>query len=318
MMMKAPDLYTRTDGVRGVRNHLFALPTVVCANQVAIQVASLYPALKLIEHQHGCAQIGADNEQTRDVLARLATHPNVYASMLLSLGCEGIVTHEVRSRARALRSSSVDVTVIQQAGGTLGAAQKLEQWYKEQVATREHSQRSPGEWSDVTIGLMQDGDATDADQLLIAPLMTALGGLGARIVITTSIAQGLARTGAAGAWTIAHMAYGIGNSSPVCAMAEGSTELETVTGLTSAGAHVILHLAAQPHLFASPLAPTIRLALSRPVYMLAQDAFDGLYENPVDLDETLALIGRVIAGQETVSEQLGMEEFGLFRIGPTV
>lgn len=317
-MMQAPDLYTRADGVRGIRNHLFALPTVVCANQVAIQVASLYPGLKLIEHQHGCAQIGADNEQTRDVLARLATHPNVYASMLLSLGCEGIVTHEVRSRARALRSGSVDVTVIQQAGGTIGAAQKLEQWYKEQAARREQAQRSSGEWSDVTIGLMIDGDATDADRLLMAPLVTALGGIGARVVITTSIARRFARSEPTLAREIAQVAYGIGSQSPVCAMDEGSTELETLTGLTSAGAHVILHLAAQPHLFASPLAPTIRLALSRPVYLLAQDAFDGSYESAVDVDKTLALVDRIVTGQETVSEQLGMEEFGLLRIGPTV
>ena len=42
--MSTLQAYRRPGGEVGIRNHLFALPVVVCANQVAIDVARKFPA----------------------------------------------------------------------------------------------------------------------------------------------------------------------------------------------------------------------------------------------------------------------------------
>lgn len=313
--MKKPAVYVRADGTCGIRNHLFALPTVVCANQVAIHAARDFPGLKYIEHQHGCAQIGADNEQTRTIFARLAQHPNVYAGMLVSLGCEGIVTEEVLLRANAIGHNPIAVTVIQESGGTLGAGQSLAEWLKDRDKERDRMERSPVEWSDLRIGIMVDDSDDVPDIASIVLLLTALREWGAQVIVPNALGEKLRESGL---HQIALAGYGEVTGAPVSAMATGSNDLETCTGMTAAGAHLIVHVASQPHMFASPLAPTLRFAMNEEVRRVALDDFDGVYSGQADLDGTLDLVARVVSGEETVAEQLGMEQFGLYRIGPTV
>ena len=305
--------FRRKDGSFGVRNHLFTLPAVVCANQVAIDVAMRYPQLKYIEHQHGCAQIGADLLQTRHIFSQLALHPNVYGSMMVSLGCEGLIARELFNKVSSQTAKPIELVVIQESGGTLKAEEQVEQWVQDAQQGAESQSRSPMSWRDLTVGLLFDEDTAEQTSLL-KQLLGVLHDLGARIVVPSSH-QSLAEGLSSGLSTVSH---GSSSSESVWAMEPGSNVLETATGLTAAGAHVILHLTGKPHAFGSPLAPTLRWCLDERVYAEFYDDFDGPLRDELDVPRLLEKLTRVVNGVPCVSESLGMDDFALYRIGPTV
>lgn len=87
--------YLREDGRVGIRNRIFIIPTVGCANNAAKKIAE--KANKLfntnndilaLTHPYGCSQLGDDAANTAKCLAALCKHPNAGGALLLSLGCE--------------------------------------------------------------------------------------------------------------------------------------------------------------------------------------------------------------------------------------
>ena len=95
--------YPRKVGHPGARNELWILPTVGCVNDVAEALAK--EAQKLVggsidgvyafPHPYGCSQLGDDQDNTRRVLANLATHPNAGGVLVLGLGCENSGISEI-------------------------------------------------------------------------------------------------------------------------------------------------------------------------------------------------------------------------------
>lgn len=112
--------YRRPDGRVGVRNHVLILPTITCATQAAKQITELVAGTVSFIHQHGCAQVGVDYEQTFRTYVGMGANPNVYGVVVLGLGCE---THQARSVAGELKKMGklVEVVSIQDHGGTLFA-----------------------------------------------------------------------------------------------------------------------------------------------------------------------------------------------------
>ncbi|MFP5112226.1 UxaA family hydrolase [Bacillaceae bacterium C204] len=112
--------YRRPDGKVGVRNHVLILPTITCATQAAHQITQLVHGTVSFIHQHGCAQVGVDYEQTFRTYVGMGLNPNVYGVVVLGLGCE---THQARSVAGEIAKSGkpVEVISIQDSGGTLMA-----------------------------------------------------------------------------------------------------------------------------------------------------------------------------------------------------
>ena len=80
--------YRRPDGKCGVRNHVLVLPTSVCSSDVAKIIASQVPEAVYVANQSGCAQVGRDLEYTLNTIVGYACNPNVYGTVLVSLGCE--------------------------------------------------------------------------------------------------------------------------------------------------------------------------------------------------------------------------------------
>ena len=88
--------YPRKVGRPGIRNELWIIPTVGCVNDIAKALAK--KALGLVggsvegvyafPHPYGCSQMGGDQDNTRQALANLCTHPNAGGVLLLGLGCE--------------------------------------------------------------------------------------------------------------------------------------------------------------------------------------------------------------------------------------
>lgn len=79
--------YRRKNGDVGIRNDLWIVPTVGCANGIAKALAEKNGA-KALTHPYGCSQLGDDLHVTQKILCGLIKHPNAGGVLVLGLGCE--------------------------------------------------------------------------------------------------------------------------------------------------------------------------------------------------------------------------------------
>lgn len=143
--------YRRPDGRVGIRNHVLILPTITCATQVAKQITELVSGTVSFIHQHGCAQVGVDYEQTFRTYVGMGANPNVYGVVVLGLGCE---THQARSVAGEIAKSGkpVEVISIQDHGGTLLAIAQGAKAAAKLVQDASTLMREPCDFSELIVG----------------------------------------------------------------------------------------------------------------------------------------------------------------------
>lgn len=115
--------YVRPDGSIGVRNYLLIIPTVVCANKIAVEISKKFPKAAVIPHQHGCAQLKPDLDQTERVLYNFGKNGNVGSVLVVGLGCESISSDKIIDEI-SLTGKPVDAVMIQEEGGTTKAVEK--------------------------------------------------------------------------------------------------------------------------------------------------------------------------------------------------
>ncbi len=154
--------YPRKDGRVGVRNELWILPTVGCVNDVARALER--KAQKLVgggvenvyafPHPYGCSQMTEDQDNTRQILADLATHPNVGGVLLLGLGCENSSVDHIRAHMGEYDESRVRFLVCQQVEDEVSAAMEL---LEELAAQMKDEVRVPCPASKLVIGLKCGG-----------------------------------------------------------------------------------------------------------------------------------------------------------------
>lgn len=89
--------YRRKNGLCGIRNEIWILPTVGCVNGVANRLAERLQketggkgvdAIRAFPHNYGCSQLGDDHENTRMILRNMVLHPNAGGVLVVGLGCE--------------------------------------------------------------------------------------------------------------------------------------------------------------------------------------------------------------------------------------
>ncbi|HWO78528.1 MAG TPA: UxaA family hydrolase [Bacillus sp. (in: firmicutes)] len=143
--------YRRPDGKVGIRNHVLILPTITCATQAAHQITQLISGTVSFIHQHGCAQVGVDYDQTFRTYVGMGLNPNVYGVVVLGLGCE---THQARSVAGEIAKSGkpVEVVSIQDHGGTLSAIAEGAKVAAKMVQDASAQTRELCHFSDLIIG----------------------------------------------------------------------------------------------------------------------------------------------------------------------
>jgi len=125
--------YPRSDGRVGVRNELWILPTVGCVNDVARALERKAQTLVgegvenvyAFPHPYGCSQMSEDQENTRRILADLATHPNAGGVLVLGLGCENSSVEDIRARMGDYDESRVRFLVCQQVEDEMAEAMAL-------------------------------------------------------------------------------------------------------------------------------------------------------------------------------------------------
>ena len=143
--------YRRPDGNVGIRNHVLILPTIVCATQTAQRVTELVQGTVTFIHQHGCAQVGTDYEQTFRTYAGIGKNPNVYGVVVLGLGCE---THQARSVADEIAETGkpVETISIQDHGGTLSTIAQVAKVAARMVQDASMVQKEPVGFDELIIG----------------------------------------------------------------------------------------------------------------------------------------------------------------------
>lgn len=88
--------YRRVNGKVGIRNEVWIINTVGCVNRTADRIAeectrrfgNECDGFRAFTHPFGCSQLGDDLDDTRTILASLASHPNAGAVLVVGLGCE--------------------------------------------------------------------------------------------------------------------------------------------------------------------------------------------------------------------------------------
>ncbi|MCR5323368.1 MAG: altronate dehydratase family protein [Lachnospiraceae bacterium] len=145
--------YRRRDGRVGVRNEIWIVPTVGCVNHIAEELAGEYTdkpagymptdglsagesddkpaetcsidAVVAMTHPYGCSQMGDDQENTAQILADIAKHPNCGGVLILSLGCENNNLDHMRKYLEGIDEERVRYLVCQNCEDEVEEGRKL-------------------------------------------------------------------------------------------------------------------------------------------------------------------------------------------------
>ena len=154
--------YPRSNGKVGVRNELWILPTVGCVNDVArvlerkaqTLVGDGVENVYAFPHPYGCSQMTEDQDNTRQILADLATHPNAGGVLVLGLGCENSSVDHIKAHMGEYDESRVRFLVCQQAEDEIEESMKL---LTELAENMRNEKRVPCPASKLVIGLKCGG-----------------------------------------------------------------------------------------------------------------------------------------------------------------
>ena len=126
--------YKRPDGKVGIRNHVLILPASICASDTTRIIASQVEGAITFNNQNGCSQVPPDMKLTMDVLAGYAANPNIYGTVVVSLGCEGCQMDLVVEAIRERTNKPLKTLIIQEEGGTIKTVEKGVRYAQEMVA----------------------------------------------------------------------------------------------------------------------------------------------------------------------------------------
>ena len=143
--------YRRPDGRVGVRNMVLILPASVCASDTARIISSQVVGSVTFNNQLG-SQVASDQQYTMDVMAGYAANPNVYGTVVVSLGCENCQMDLVVKAIEERTNKPLKQVIIQEAGGTIKAAEIAVRYAKEMVEEASLLQKEEFPMSELIIG----------------------------------------------------------------------------------------------------------------------------------------------------------------------
>jgi altronate dehydratase large subunit len=173
--------YRRLDGQVGTRNYVGVLSTVVCANEVAEDIARQVDGAVSFTHHQGCCQTPLDIARVNEVLIGLGRNPNLAAVLLVSLGCESTAVQTV---AEGIRASGKPCAVIglQETGGAARTRAEGTLIVQDLVAEASRLRTEPCALSEIVLG-MKCGSSDTTQGLSATPaigvasdLVVAAGG----------------------------------------------------------------------------------------------------------------------------------------------
>jgi altronate dehydratase large subunit len=157
--------YRRANGTVGTRNYIAVIPSVLCANKTAENIAKQVRGAVAIRHPVGCGQVGLDLELTARTLIAMGSHPNVAAVVVVGLGCERFKPTELYEGIKKT-GKPVGMVVIQEEGGTSRTIEKGVRMAVEFAQQELSRPRVECDLSELTVALKCGG--TDATSGLAA------------------------------------------------------------------------------------------------------------------------------------------------------
>ena len=130
-------------------------------------------------HPYGCSQLGDDQNNTRKVLASLATHPNAGGVLLLGLGCENSGIDQIKPYMGEYDASRVRFLISQQVEDEVAEGEKL---LEELAARMQQDQRIPCGADQLVVGLKCGGSdglsgiTANPTIGVFSDLLTSMGG----------------------------------------------------------------------------------------------------------------------------------------------
>jgi altronate dehydratase large subunit len=160
---------TRGDRGIGIRDRILVLPSVICSHLVADRIAEQVPEAVSAPHDHGCAQLGADNDQTARTLIGVGQNPNIAGTVVVGLGCEEVQSGEV-AEALADQGTPVDELSIQGVGGTDECIEIGKKKTRSLVEQSIGSESVDAGLGDLTVGVVS-GDLRPESRSIADPLV---------------------------------------------------------------------------------------------------------------------------------------------------
>lgn len=179
--------YRRLDGRVGVRNKVLILPASVCASDTTRIIAQQVVGTVTFSNQLGCSQVASDQQYTMDVMAGYAANPNVYGTVVVSLGCENCQMDLVVKAIQERTNKPIRQVIIQEAGGTIKAVDQGVRYAKELVEEASLLQKEEFPISELILGTECGGsDPTSglAANVLIGELSDRLVAAGGTSILS--------------------------------------------------------------------------------------------------------------------------------------
>lgn len=375
--------FEREDGSVGVRNYVIILPTVVCSNQVAINIERKVDGVIALPHQFGCGHVENDYQHFLRSISGLGKNPNVYSVLIIGLGCESFSADTL---AKEIEKSSKRVEFLNiQDQGTIETTNKGIELAKEMVKESEKLKRKSVDLSNLILGTEcgssdpTSGIAANPALGVAADMIVKAGGtvilpefiewigtehILARRAVNEDVAKqikepiklflntaksmgydfkkiSLMAPGniKGGLSTIEEKALGTickgGNSSiqgvlryaekppsrGLYLMFEPGIDVESMTGMASAGAHIIVFTTGMGSPTGNPVCPVIRVTGNPHTYKKMKDNIDIDASSILTRGESIETVGKqifneiieVANGKITIAEQLGHHELAFFR-----
>ena len=179
--------YRRPDGRVGVRNNVLVLPASVCAADTCRIVASQVKGTVTFHNQNGCSQVPCDMQLTMDTIAGFAANPNIYGTIIISLGCENCQMDLVVKAIQERTNKPMRPFIIQECGGTIATAEQAVRAAREMVQEASLQRREEFPISKLMLGTECGGsDMTSglASNPLIGQVCDRLVDMGATAVLS--------------------------------------------------------------------------------------------------------------------------------------
>ena len=165
--------WKRPDGRVGVRNHVLILPASVCASDVTDQISHRVAGTVSFHNQNGCSQVPSDQQLTMDIMAGYAANPNVWGTLVVSLGCENCQMDLVVEAIRERTNKPIRQLIIQKEGGTLKTVEAGVRIAREMVDEALREKRVPADISNIILGT-ECGGSDPTSGLAANPLVGML------------------------------------------------------------------------------------------------------------------------------------------------
>ena len=127
----------RADGRVATRNYIGVVSSVNCSAHVCRMIADHFKGEALadypnvdgvvpIHHKTGCgmASTGEPVDLLRRVLAGYSTHPNMFSTLMIGLGCEANQINDLLAAQNLKRTDQLQTMTIQETGGTRKTVQE--------------------------------------------------------------------------------------------------------------------------------------------------------------------------------------------------